>query len=393
MRGLRPPARAVIMLVALTLAACGGSSPPVTPTPSSSPRTPPVASATATAFAVLSARVVTQTHDLPTAIDWLPDGTMLIAEKSGQVWRLRDGQVDQVADVAQLVPELDTSGEGGLLGLAVAPGPRLFVSYSTRSGGRGFEHLARLALDGAGRVIAVQDLPPAIPRPVDTARHHHGGPVHVRAERGACFVYWIVGDGGGDGSVAQDLGRGNGKLLRFTCDGHGAGRAASWQEAVWAYGIRNSFGFDFCERAGVSGIWETENGQACCDELNFIPDPDGGDANLGWPLDRDYPRDDSGCTDVRGPGWIRAAWVSGTHVGEEVVPTGIVARPAGGLAGHLWAVSYREGALLSFTLGQGGEVAVVKQYLPHTCQVALVLGPDGLLYCSAQGRVLQIRPG
>ena len=37
---------------------------------------------------------------------------------------------------------------------------------------------------------------------------------------------------------------------------------------IWAYGIRNSFGFAFDPETDV--LWETENGPACNDEVNKI---------------------------------------------------------------------------------------------------------------------------
>ena len=46
---------------------------------------------------------------------------------------------------------------------------------------------------------------------------------------------------------------------------------------IFAYGIRNSFGFDFDPVTGE--LWETENGPECNDELNHIPV---GGKNYGW---------------------------------------------------------------------------------------------------------------
>jgi glucose/arabinose dehydrogenase len=45
---------------------------------------------------------------------------------------------------------------------------------------------------------------------------------------------------------------------------------------IWAYGIRNSFGFDFDPRTGR--LWETEAGPQCNDELNRILKG----RNFGW---------------------------------------------------------------------------------------------------------------
>ena len=44
----------------------------------------------------------------------------------------------------------------------------------------------------------------------------------------------------------------------------------------YAYGIRNSFGFDFDPVTG--NLWDTENGLRCCDEINLVEKG----FNSGW---------------------------------------------------------------------------------------------------------------
>jgi glucose/arabinose dehydrogenase len=83
-----------------------------------------------------------------------------------------------------------------------------------------------------------------------------------------------VGEGH-DPSLAQDRDDDRGKILRFDADG-GIPRNNPFYNAVWAYGIRNSFGFGFDPATGR--LWETENGPECNDEVNRIRR--GG--NYGW---------------------------------------------------------------------------------------------------------------
>jgi len=93
---------------------------------------------------------------------------------------------------------------------------------------------------------------------------------------------------------AQDLTRNlRGKMLRIRPDG---GIPADnpiiggRRTHVFAYGIRNSFGFTFDPIGGR--LWETENGPACNDEINLITAGD----NYGWgPLGAERDPTVGGC--------------------------------------------------------------------------------------------------
>ncbi|MEB3333617.1 MAG: NPCBM/NEW2 domain-containing protein [Cyanobacteriota bacterium] len=76
----------------------------------------------------------TQQLDRPTSFDWLPDGRMLIAEKSGIVKMVADGAL-QSTPVIDLQSIVNDSGDRGLLALAVHPdfnaeSPYLYLAYS-----------------------------------------------------------------------------------------------------------------------------------------------------------------------------------------------------------------------------------------------------------------------
>src|SRR5437763_4563536 len=59
----------------------------------------------------------------PLALAFLPDGTMLVGEKRGEVVALRDGRA-AAAPVLDIRGRVSTGSEQGLLGLAVVPGSR-----------------------------------------------------------------------------------------------------------------------------------------------------------------------------------------------------------------------------------------------------------------------------
>ncbi|WP_083435096.1 DUF4347 domain-containing protein [Rhodopirellula islandica] len=68
---------------------------------------------------ILSTTIASQLH-LPTAIDWLPDGTMLVSEQGGMVKTVRDGAVsgDPFVDISGIV---NGTRDRGLLDIAVHP--------------------------------------------------------------------------------------------------------------------------------------------------------------------------------------------------------------------------------------------------------------------------------
>jgi glucose/arabinose dehydrogenase len=68
-----------------------------------------------------------------------------------------------------------------------------------------------------------------------------------------------------------------------------------FDDLVWAYGIRNSFGFAFDPRSDE--MWETENGPECNDEVNRIVEGD----NYGWGPNETCSGTSPGNTNQDGP--------------------------------------------------------------------------------------------
>jgi glucose/arabinose dehydrogenase len=109
------------------------------------------------------------------------------------------------------------------------------------------------------------------------------------------MLYAIVGDAH-DSSNAQDL-SGNllGKILRMTPDGGTPADNPIAGSRIFAFGIRNSYGFTFDPQSG--SLWETENGPECNDELNLIV----GGANFGWGPSENCRGTSPGDTNGSGP--------------------------------------------------------------------------------------------
>jgi glucose/arabinose dehydrogenase len=54
--------------------------------------------------------------ELPTAMDWAPDGRMFVSEKAGKVYVVSNGEKQLLYDISQYT---DTQADQGLIGLAV----------------------------------------------------------------------------------------------------------------------------------------------------------------------------------------------------------------------------------------------------------------------------------
>jgi glucose/arabinose dehydrogenase len=197
-------------------------------------------------------------------VAFLPDGTALVAERpTGRVVRIgADGGTSD----AGTVPGVRAVGEGGLLGLAVAPDdPGTVFAYFTSN--EDDNRVVRMTYRD-GRLGDPQPLLTGIP----AAGNHDGGGIVV----GPDGNLWI---GTGDASradQAQDRTALGGKILHIRRNGSVPPDNPFPSSPVWSYGHRNVQGLAFDSRGQ---LWATEFGQNTWDELNKVVK--GG--NYGWP--------------------------------------------------------------------------------------------------------------
>jgi glucose/arabinose dehydrogenase len=209
--------------------------------------------------------------DQPVAFTFGPGEQLWYVERSTGEIRILD--LDTGADERfHAVKGVDDSGERGLLGIALHPDypdqPFVYVYATRMHEGELRNQILRIRdLGGSGGGVRVLFSSPAGP-----SAYHNGGRVAFGPDG---KLYAIVGDGH-DAANAQDLSdEDRGKIIRIL-PGGGVPRGNPFADRVWAYGIRNSFGFAFDPVSG--GLWETENGPACNDEVNLI----GRARNYGW---------------------------------------------------------------------------------------------------------------
>jgi glucose/arabinose dehydrogenase len=203
--------------------------------------------------------------NVPWGIAFLGSGAALVSERnSGRIVRVDPNGKKTTLGEVNGVEGPSGIGEGGLMGIALAPGDEeTLYAYHTSSSD---DRLVRVSLAG-GRVGRSRALLTDIP----TSVHHHGGRLLFAPDR---TLYLATGDAE-DSASAQDRDALTGKILRLTTDGDAA-PGNPYGNRTWSYGHRNIEGLAFDARGR---LWATEFGDQKSDELNLIVK--GG--NYGWP--------------------------------------------------------------------------------------------------------------
>lgn len=215
----------------------------------------------------------------PWGMAWLPDGTMLVTEKSGILYHIKSGVKTQIKNI----PAVYNRGQGGLLDIVLHPDYAkngwIYMTYASTEGegeGGNTKLIRAKLLDGA--LTQIESLYKAGP---NTTKGQHFGSRIVFDKEG--FLYFSAGERGNHFVNPQDITRDNGKIYRLNDDGSipkdnpfvGQENA---KEAIYTYGNRNPQGLAMNPLTG--DIWEHEHGPKGGDEINIIKKA----ANYGWPV-------------------------------------------------------------------------------------------------------------
>jgi glucose/arabinose dehydrogenase len=328
----------------------------------------------------------------PWSLAFLPNGDMLITEKSGRLRIARGGTLDPQPVAG--TPEVFAVGQGGLLEVAVHPqfatNQFVYLTYSKGREKEGTTALARGRFDGKA-LVDVKDL--LVTDNWNTGGIHFGSKLAFGRDG---MLYMTVGERN-DRNRAQNTDIHGGKILRLKDDGtvppdNPFVGKTGYKPEIFSYGHRNAQAIAVHPDTGA--IWSTEHGPQGGDELNLVE----AGKNYGWPVitfGREYSGEVisaqparegmeqpfmfwapspglSGMVIYTGdkfPGW-KGQYFLGALAGTGLIRVGINAK--GGLSG-------RESMLA--TLGQ--RIRDVRQ------------GPDGFLYLVVDanpGGILKVEP-
>jgi glucose/arabinose dehydrogenase len=229
--------------------------------------------------------IIAENLDEPWSINWLPDGRMLVTEKSGQLRLITNNQLDP--QPINGIPAVYNRGQGGLM--EVMPHPNysengwIYLAYSDPAINEdGAEVSMTKIVRGRIRDHRWVEQEPIWQAPLNTYRN--GGPHYgcrLAFDREG-YLFFTLGERGQQ-EKAQDLALPNGKIYRIHDDGripkdNPFAQTNGAIPSIWSYGHRNPQGLVFEPKTGL--LWETEHGPRGGDELNLIRPG----ANYGWPI-------------------------------------------------------------------------------------------------------------
>lgn len=234
------------------------------------------------ANADLKAELVVNGINIGWGMAFLPNGDLLVTEKSGVLYIIRDDEI--IAEITEGIPaDLDVNGQGGFLDIELHPDYEnngwIYFTYSSNSGeGNGSNTALMRAQLGQNALTSQEVLYKATP---NTTRGQHYGSRVVFDNDG--YLYFSIGDRGDRDTNPQDISRDGGKVYRLHDDGSVPSdnpfvNEAGAKTAIYSYGHRNPQGMALHPESGK--IWTHEHGPRGGDEINII----GAGKNYGWPI-------------------------------------------------------------------------------------------------------------
>lgn len=234
------------------------------------------------------------------------DGTLIVVENEGKISAIVDHSLRTITTLA----EVNASGEGGLMGIAVDPQFKqnryFYACYNTSLDVR----ISRWKLsENFSSLSEKKDIITGLPS------HPSGRHSGCRLEFGPDNFLWV---GTGDAAIStnpQDKKSLGGKILRVDREGNAAqsDNDPTVDDRVYSWGHRNIQGLAFARHADFTGV-SVEHGTGVNDEVNLLKI-----GNFGWaplpPYNESVPMTD---TDAF-PDAIEAMWSSGNPT---VAPSG-----------------------------------------------------------------------
>ncbi|MGJ8549177.1 PQQ-dependent sugar dehydrogenase [Winogradskyella wichelsiae] len=224
-------------------------------------------------------KIIVSDLNIPWAFTFLPDASLLITEKSGELILFKNGKKTNITGL----PEIYLRGQGGLLDVILHPNFKdnnwVYFSYASSDDGDsgGNTTIARAKLK-ENKLMDLKVLYKATP---DTSKGQHFGSRLAFDDAG--YLYFSIGDRGNRDVNPQDITKDGGKIYRINDDGsipddNPFVNNDQAKTAIYSYGHRNPQGMTIHPK--TRKIWTHEHGPKGGDEINII---DAG-KNYGWPI-------------------------------------------------------------------------------------------------------------
>ncbi|WP_128253464.1 PQQ-dependent sugar dehydrogenase [Falsirhodobacter deserti] len=333
------------------------------------------------------------------AMEFLPDGRMLVTAKEGDMHILTDGKAGPAISG---VPEVDSDGQGGLLDVALGndfeTNGTIFFSFSEpRDGGNGTA-LARARLVEDGDTPRLEDVRVIFSQqPTYDGDKHFGSRISIAPDD----VIWLTVGERSDREPrvqAQDPSSHFGKVIRIDTEGNPAEGnpfidVEGAMPEIWSIGHRNTQS----AALGPDGqFWMIEHGPKGGDELNR---PEAG-LNYGWP-EVTYGIEYSG--DPVGDGITQSAQTQQPlYYWDPVIAPSGMAFYDGEMFPDLQGAILAGGLVTQgvVVLHMDGDAVTHEERIPLQARIRDVrVGPDGAIYAVTEQRgggdssILRLTPG
>ena len=214
----------------------------------------------------------------PWGFTFLPDESILITEKSGELIHFKNGQKIKISGL----PEIKVLGQGGLMDIELHPNYKdngwIYLSYAASNDRKRGANttIMRAKLQG-DRLVDKKVIYRALPN--SSAGQHFGSRMEFDDQG---YLFFTIGDRGDRDTNPQDITRDGGKVYRLHDDGtvpkdNPFVNSPGAKKAIYSFGHRNPQGM---KKHPVTGaIWTHEHGPRGGDEINIIE----AGKNYGWP--------------------------------------------------------------------------------------------------------------
>jgi len=215
----------------------------------------------------------------PWGMTWLPDGRMLVTERSGEILVFKDDKF--TGEKLTGVPTVAEVNQAGLLDITLHPDYKkngwLYLAYSRSQGEGEVLVITRAKLNG-NALENVEEI--FVCGPEWKGGRHFGSRIVFDKDN---YLFFSNGDKGSRPQNAQELDNDHGKIHRIHDDGripedNPFVNTSGASPSIWTFGNRNPQGMIY-DKAN-NRIWSVEHGPKGGDELNLIEKG----KNYGWPV-------------------------------------------------------------------------------------------------------------
>ncbi|KRP29209.1 MAG: hypothetical protein ABS28_02655 [Cryomorphaceae bacterium BACL22 MAG-120619-bin32] len=223
--------------------------------------------------------VVVPNLNIPWGFTFLPDNSILITEKEGELIHFINGQKKIISGL----PEVTLRGQGGLMDIELHPNFKennlIYFTYASSDGAERGANTTLMSAEFTGDKLTNKKVLYKA-EPNSKKGEHFGSRIVFDKEN---HVYFSVGDRGSRDENPQDITRDCGKIYRLNDDGtipndNPFVNEPNAKKAIFSYGHRNPQGMKM--NPFTNEIWAHEHGPKGGDEINIIQKG----KNYGWPV-------------------------------------------------------------------------------------------------------------